>query len=96
MKPSAYFINVACGGIVDETALYNALKEGRISGAALDMFQEEPTTDSPLFTLPNAIITPHLGASTVEAQDRAGVIAEKLSPERRKMIARKAAKARWD
>ena len=75
MRPSAYLINVARGGIVDETALYNALKEGRIAGAALDVFREEPTTDSPLFTLPNAIITPHLGASTVEAQDRAGVTA---------------------
>jgi D-3-phosphoglycerate dehydrogenase / 2-oxoglutarate reductase len=75
MKPSAYLINVARGGIVDETALYNALKEGRIAGAALDVFQEEPTTDSPLFALPNAVVTPHLGASTVEAQDRAGVTA---------------------
>ena len=75
MKPSAYIINVARGGIVDETALYNALKEGRISGAALDVYEEEPTTDSPLFTLSNVVVTPHLGASTVEAQDRAGVTA---------------------
>ncbi len=75
MKPSAYLINVARGGIVDETALYNALKEATIAGAALDVFQEEPITDSPLFSLPNVVVTPHLGASTVEAQDRAGVIA---------------------
>jgi D-3-phosphoglycerate dehydrogenase / 2-oxoglutarate reductase len=75
MKPSAYLINAARGGIVDETALYNALKEGRIAGAALDVFQEEPTTDSPLFALPNVVVTPHLGASTVEAQDRAGFTA---------------------
>ena len=75
MKPSAYLINVARGGIVDEGDLYNALKEGTISGAALDVFKEEPTTDSPLFALPNAVVTPHLGASTVEAQDRAGVTA---------------------
>jgi D-3-phosphoglycerate dehydrogenase len=75
MKPTAYLINVARGGIVDEVALYNALKEGSIAGAALDVFQEEPTTDSPLFTLPNVVVTPHLGASTVEAQDRAGVTA---------------------
>ena len=75
MKPSAYLINVARGGIVDETDLYNALKEERIAGAALDVFQEEPTTDSPLFALPNVVVTPHLGASTVEAQDRAGVTA---------------------
>jgi D-3-phosphoglycerate dehydrogenase len=75
MKRSAYLINVARGGIVNETDLYNALKEGRIAGAALDVFQEEPTTDSPLFALPNVVVTPHLGASTVEAQDRAGVTA---------------------
>ena len=75
MKPSAYLINVARGGILDETALYNALKEKTIAGAALDVFSEEPITDSPLFSLPNAVVTPHLGASTVEAQDRAGVTA---------------------
>jgi D-3-phosphoglycerate dehydrogenase len=75
MKPRAYLINVSRGGIVDETALYNALKEGAIAGAALDVFQEEPTTDSPLFSLPNVVVTPHLGASTAEAQDRAGITA---------------------
>ncbi|HEV3477741.1 MAG TPA: phosphoglycerate dehydrogenase, partial [Rubrobacteraceae bacterium] len=75
MKTTAYLINVARGGIVDETALYNALKEGSIAGAALDVFQQEPTTDSPLFALPNIVVTPHLGASTAEAQDRAGVTA---------------------
>lgn len=75
MKPSAFLINVARGGIVDETDLYNALKEGTIAGAALDVFVEEPTTDSPLFSLPNVVVTPHLGASTIEAQDRAGVTA---------------------
>ena len=62
MKPTAYLINVARGGIVDETALYNALKDGTIAGAALDVFATEPTTDSPLFTLPNVVVTPHLGA----------------------------------
>ena len=75
MRNSAYLINVARGGIVDETALYNALKGGVIAGAALDVFKEEPTTESPLFGLPNVVVTPHLGASTVEAQDRAGVTA---------------------
>jgi D-3-phosphoglycerate dehydrogenase len=75
MKPTAYLINVARGGIVDETALYNALKEGTIAGAALDVFAEEPTTNSPLFSLPNVVVTPHLGASTAEAQDRAGITA---------------------
>ncbi len=75
MKPTAYLINVARGGIVDETDLYNALKEGQIAGAALDVYAEEPTTDSPLFALPNVVVTPHLGASTAEAQDRAGITA---------------------
>ena len=75
MKATAYLINVARGGIVDETALYNALKEGTIAGAALDVFAEEPTTESPIFTLPNVVVTPHLGASTAEAQDRAGITA---------------------
>ena len=75
MKPNAYLINVARGGIVDETALFNALKEGAIAGAALDVFEEEPTTRSPIFSLPNVVVTPHLGASTAEAQDRAGITA---------------------
>ncbi|HEX5851231.1 MAG TPA: NAD(P)-dependent oxidoreductase, partial [Rubrobacter sp.] len=75
MRPTAYLINVARGGIVDETALYNALKEGTIAGAALDVFAEEPTTESPIFNLPNVVVTPHLGASTAEAQDRAGTTA---------------------
>lgn len=75
MESTAYLINVARGGIIDETDLYNALKEGQIAGAAIDVYAEEPTTDSPLFTLPNVVVTPHLGASTAEAQDRAGVTA---------------------
>jgi D-3-phosphoglycerate dehydrogenase len=75
MKPTAYLINVARGGIVDEAALYEALKNGVIGGAALDVFAEEPTTESPIFSLPNVVVTPHLGASTAEAQDRAGLTA---------------------
>jgi len=75
MKPTAYLINVARGGIVDEADLYDALKERTIGGAALDVYSSEPTTDSPLFGLDNTVVTPHLGASTVEAQDRAGVTA---------------------
>ena len=75
MKSTAYLINVARGGIVDETAIYNALKEKVIAGAALDVFVEEPNTESPIFTLPNVVVTPHLGASTAEAQDRAGITA---------------------
>jgi D-3-phosphoglycerate dehydrogenase / 2-oxoglutarate reductase len=72
MKPTARLLNVARGGIVDEQALADALREGAIAGAAIDVFASEPTTQSPLFDLPNAIVTPHLGASTEEAQDKAG------------------------
>ena len=72
MKPTARLINVARGGIIDEPALAEALESGVIAGAALDVFGEEPTTQSPLFGLANAIVTPHLGASTDEAQDKAG------------------------
>jgi D-3-phosphoglycerate dehydrogenase / 2-oxoglutarate reductase len=72
MKPTARLLNVARGGIVDEQALADVLREGAIAGAAIDVFATEPTTESPLFGLPNAIVTPHLGASTDEAQDKAG------------------------
>jgi D-3-phosphoglycerate dehydrogenase len=65
-------VNTARGGIVDEEALAKALEDGRLAGAALDVFAEEPTTDSPLFSLEQVVVTPHLGASTVEAQDKAG------------------------
>lgn len=75
MKRTAYLINVARGGIVDEDALYEALESREIAGAALDVFEKEPTTDSPIFSLPNVVVTPHLGASTAEAQDRAGITA---------------------
>ena len=68
MKKSARLINCARGGLVDEAALYDALKEGRIAGAALDVYEHEPPKDSPLLTLPNVVFTPHLGASTKEAQ----------------------------
>ncbi|HEX2029321.1 MAG TPA: phosphoglycerate dehydrogenase [Nitriliruptorales bacterium] len=73
MKPSARLVNVARGGIVDEQALYEALRDGVIAAAALDVFADEPTTASPLFELDNVVVTPHLGASTTEAQDKAGV-----------------------
>ncbi len=72
MKPSARLINVARGGIVDEQDLAGAVRDGEIAGAALDVFDEEPTTASPLFDLPEVVVTPHLGASTEEAQDKAG------------------------
>jgi D-3-phosphoglycerate dehydrogenase / 2-oxoglutarate reductase len=72
MRPTARLINVARGGIIDEAALATALKEGRIAGAALDVFAAEPLVDSPLFGLPNAVLTPAPRASTSEAQDKAG------------------------
>ena len=78
-KPSLRVINVARGGIVDEVALADAVRSGRIAGAALDVFAKEPTTESPLFELDSVVVTPHLGASTSEAQDKAGAtIAEQV------------------
>lgn len=71
-KPSLRIVNVARGGIVDEDALADAVREGRIAGAALDVFASEPCTESPLFGLDSVVVTPHLGASTREAQDKAG------------------------
>ncbi len=71
-KPNLRVINVARGGIVDEAALADAVRSGQIAGAALDVFDVEPCTDSPLFALDNIVVTPHLGASTREAQDKAG------------------------
>jgi D-3-phosphoglycerate dehydrogenase len=68
MKDGVRIINCARGGIIDEKALYDAVKSGKVAGAALDVFETEPPTDSPLLTLDQVIVTPHLGASTVEAQ----------------------------
>ena len=76
-KPALVLVNAARGGIVDEDALYAALKEGRIAAAGLDVFASEPCTDSPLFELENVVATPHLGASTHEAQEKAGVAVAK-------------------
>jgi D-3-phosphoglycerate dehydrogenase len=73
VKPNLVLVNAARGGIVDEAALYDALKTGRIAAAGLDVFASEPCTDSPLFELENVVATPHLGASTDEAQEKAGV-----------------------
>jgi len=73
VKPSLVLVNAARGGIVDEAALYAALKEGRVAAAGLDVFATEPCTDSPLFELENVVATPHLGASTDEAQEKAGI-----------------------
>jgi D-3-phosphoglycerate dehydrogenase len=69
LKPTAYIINCARGGIIDEVALEEALREGRLAGAALDVFEHEPATHHPLVGLPNVIATPHVGASTNEAQE---------------------------
>ncbi|NLJ68445.1 MAG: phosphoglycerate dehydrogenase [Firmicutes bacterium] len=68
MKPGVRLINVARGGIVDETALAEALRSGRVAGAAVDVFEQEPVKSSPLLDCPNVVLTPHLGASTEEAQ----------------------------
>ena len=73
VKPTVRIINAARGGVLDESALYEALKNGKVAGAGLDVFATEPCTDSPLFTLDNVVATPHLGASTDEAQERAGI-----------------------
>src|SRR6476619_6629056 len=72
-RPGLVLVNAARGGIVDERALYDALKTGRIAAAGLDVFDQEPCTDSPLFELENVVATPHLGASTDEAQEKAGI-----------------------
>jgi D-3-phosphoglycerate dehydrogenase / 2-oxoglutarate reductase len=78
-KPGIRIVNAARGGIVDEEALYDAIVSGRVQGAAIDVFAEEPTTKSPLFELESVVVTPHLGASTAEAQDKAGqTIAEQV------------------
>jgi D-3-phosphoglycerate dehydrogenase len=73
MKRGARLVNTARGGIVDEQALAKALEDGHLAGVALDVFAVEPVTDSPLFGFDSVVVTPHLGASTVEAQDKAGL-----------------------
>ena len=77
MKPTAYVVNVARGGLIDEEALHTALTTGEIAGAGLDVFTSEPPkadgTAFPLLSLPNVVVTPHLGASTDEAQEKAGI-----------------------
>lgn len=73
MKPTAFLVNVARGGLIDEDALHRALVAKTIAGAGLDVFVKEPPTNSPLLALENVVVTPHLGASTDEAQEKAGV-----------------------
>jgi D-3-phosphoglycerate dehydrogenase len=78
-KPGIRIVNVSRGGIIDEDALAEAIRIGHVAGAALDVFSSEPMTDSALFDLPSVVVTPHLGASTREAQDKAGAtIAEQV------------------
>ncbi|MQY18428.1 phosphoglycerate dehydrogenase [Nocardia macrotermitis] len=71
-KPGVIIVNAARGGLIDEAALADAIKSGHVRGAGIDVYETEPCTDSPLFELPQVVVTPHLGASTSEAQDRAG------------------------
>ncbi|BCY14604.1 phosphoglycerate dehydrogenase [Actinoplanes sp. L3-i22] len=73
VKPGVRIVNAARGGLVDERALADALADGRVAAAGLDVFETEPLTESPLFAFDSVTVTPHLGASTVEAQDKAGV-----------------------
>ncbi|MDP5360045.1 MAG: phosphoglycerate dehydrogenase, partial [Paracoccaceae bacterium] len=80
LKPGVRIVNCARGGLVDEAALAEALKEGRVAGAAFDVFAVEPATESPLFNLPNVVVTPHLGAATTEAQENVALqVAEQMS-----------------
>jgi D-3-phosphoglycerate dehydrogenase / 2-oxoglutarate reductase len=71
-KPGVIIVNAARGGLIDEDALADAVRSGHVRAAGIDVFAKEPTTESPLFDLPQVVVTPHLGASTGEAQDRAG------------------------
>ena len=80
LKKGVRIINCARGGLVDEQALADALKSGHVAGAAFDVFAVEPATDSPLFNLPNVVVTPHLGAATTEAQENVALqVAEQMS-----------------
>jgi D-3-phosphoglycerate dehydrogenase len=74
MRDGVKIVNVARGELIDHDALQRALESGKVGGAALDVFPQEPITEHPLFRMEQVIVTPHLGASTAEAQDRAGVI----------------------
>ncbi|MDG0988849.1 MAG: phosphoglycerate dehydrogenase [Yoonia sp.] len=80
LKKGVRIVNCARGGLVDEAALADALKSGHVAGAAFDVFAVEPATESPLFNLPNVVVTPHLGAATTEAQENVALqVAEQMS-----------------
>lgn len=80
LKPGVRIVNCARGGLVDEEALAEAIKSGHVAGAGFDVFAVEPATDSPLFNLPNVVVTPHLGAATTEAQENVAIqVAEQMS-----------------
>jgi D-3-phosphoglycerate dehydrogenase len=80
VKPTIRLINTARGGVIDEVALAAALADGRVAGAAIDVFTQEPATENPLIKAPNLVTTPHLGASTAEAQERVAVdVAEQIA-----------------
>ncbi len=94
MKDGVRIVNCARGGIVNEADLYEGLRSGKVAGAALDVFEKEPVTDSPLFALPNFISTPHLGASSEEAQEAVAVeIAQQVIDYVQKGIVRNALNA---
>jgi D-3-phosphoglycerate dehydrogenase len=80
LRPGARIVNCARGGLIDEAALADALRSGHVAGAALDVFETEPATDSPLFGIDNVVCTPHLGAATAEAQENVALqVAEQIS-----------------
>jgi len=89
MKPGAFVLNVARGGVVDEAAVAAALREGRLGGAGIDVFEHEPPAGSPLLDAPNTVLTPHLGASTAEAQV---AVAEEIAEQVLDVLAGRAAK----
>ena len=95
MKPGVRLINCARGGIYNEAALVEGLKSGKLGGVALDVFAEEPCTKSPLFGMPNVLCTPHLGASTEEAQTQVAVEAVRAARSITSPRAKSATRSTW-